>query len=284
MYSEINFSTAAEPRLFLTTLSSFVKEQQMAHYGAIIICRSGKANIQVNFDDWQLFEGAVITIFPNDVIRLMPDETEEPFLVEMLQYDAAMLREASLQLEHRLRTTAPRPLPPRLSRRHRHHKQYVPPAARLLRPSGLHLHLATCIATAQGLLHRFPRILAAQSAHYKKQWRVATYARNVQPLHDACGARLQTVARRGLLRLADEHHTQIPHSHCAPNDPRDSQAHHRPLHHPATQAPAYCQSPKRKGNSMGIPLQRRVILLPLLQTSYGINSDGNKNCRQRMKK
>lgn len=100
MYSEINFSTAAEPRLFLTTLSSFVKEQQMAHYGAIIICRSGKANIQVNFDDWQLFEGAVITIFPNDVIRLMPDETEEPFLVEMLQYDAAMLREASLQLEH----------------------------------------------------------------------------------------------------------------------------------------------------------------------------------------
>ena len=100
MYSEINFSTTAEPRLFLTTLSSFVKEQQMAHYGAIIICRSGKANIQVNFDDWQLFEGAVITIFPNDVIRLMPDETEEPFLVEMLQYDAAMLREASLQLEH----------------------------------------------------------------------------------------------------------------------------------------------------------------------------------------
>lgn len=100
MYSEINFSTAAEPRLFLTTLSSFVKEQQMAHYGAIIICRSGKANIQVNFDDWQLFEGAVITIFPNDVIRLMPDETEESFLVEMLQYDAAMLREASLQLEH----------------------------------------------------------------------------------------------------------------------------------------------------------------------------------------
>lgn len=100
MYSEINFSTAAEPRLFLTTLSSFVKEQQMAHYGAIIICRSGKANIQVNFDDWQLFEGAVITIFPNDVIRLMPDETKEPFLVEMLQYDAAMLREASLQLEH----------------------------------------------------------------------------------------------------------------------------------------------------------------------------------------
>lgn len=100
MYSEINFSTTAEPRLFLTTLSSFVKEQQMAHYGAIIICRSGKANIQVNFDDWQLFKGAVITIFPNDVIRLMPDETEEPFLVEMLQYDAAMLREASLQLEH----------------------------------------------------------------------------------------------------------------------------------------------------------------------------------------
>lgn len=100
MYSEINFTTTAEPRLFLSSLSSFAKEQKVAHYGAIIICRSGKARLQVNFDEWQLYEGAVITIFPNDVIHLISNEGDEKFMVEMLQYDATMLREASLQLEH----------------------------------------------------------------------------------------------------------------------------------------------------------------------------------------
>lgn len=94
MYSEINFSTAAEPRLFLTTLSSFVKEQQMAHYGAIIICRSGKANIQVNFDDWQLFEGAVITIFPNDVMSPRMREMFNRFMM-LVERDYKLSRDVA---------------------------------------------------------------------------------------------------------------------------------------------------------------------------------------------
>lgn len=61
-----------------------------------MICRHGKACVRVNFDDWELYDGAVLTLFPGDVVSLV---RHEGFEVEMLQYDAVMLREASLQLE-----------------------------------------------------------------------------------------------------------------------------------------------------------------------------------------
>ena len=52
----------------------------------------------VNFKEWELHEGAVMTIFPNDVVLLTKTE-EKDFEVEMLKYNASLLREASLQLE-----------------------------------------------------------------------------------------------------------------------------------------------------------------------------------------
>ena len=76
-------------------------------YGAILICRRGKATLHINYKDWELHEGAVITVFPNDVVELTvwkedgtPVSPEVPsFLVEMLKYNPSLLREASLQLE-----------------------------------------------------------------------------------------------------------------------------------------------------------------------------------------
>lgn len=69
---------------------------QVLTYGAILICRKGKAMLNVNYKDWELYEGAVITVFPNDVVKLRVEET---FQVEMLKYNPSLLREASLQLE-----------------------------------------------------------------------------------------------------------------------------------------------------------------------------------------
>ncbi len=111
--------SAQEASLSLTTLSEWRGEQQVVDYGAIIICRSGEAVININFKEWKLHRDAVITIFPNDVVTLRvagaPSRPEsganegsitteeshgnEEFLVEMLKYDASLLREASLQLE-----------------------------------------------------------------------------------------------------------------------------------------------------------------------------------------
>ncbi len=106
MQNEVNLSIQTKPLLYETSLSGWTNEPHVINYGAILICRSGKALLQVNFTRWQLYEGAVLTLFPNDVVRLFspsgnPMECDDAvdFKVEMLRYDASMLREASLQME-----------------------------------------------------------------------------------------------------------------------------------------------------------------------------------------
>lgn len=77
--------------------------------------RKGEARLNVNYKDWELYNGAVITLFPNDVVELNIDgdckspetengdckspQTANSFQVEMLKYNPSLLREASLQLE-----------------------------------------------------------------------------------------------------------------------------------------------------------------------------------------
>ena len=71
--------------------------------------------LNVNYKDWELYEGAVITLFPNDVVELKVDgdfkspetengdckspQTANCFQAEILKYNPSLLREASLQLE-----------------------------------------------------------------------------------------------------------------------------------------------------------------------------------------
>lgn len=100
-------SSNQEANLLTTGLEEWQEEPQVLTYGAILICRRGKATLHINYKDWELHEGAVITVFPNDVVELTvwkedgtPVSPEVPsFLVEMLKYNPSLLREASLQLE-----------------------------------------------------------------------------------------------------------------------------------------------------------------------------------------
>lgn len=89
-----------EASLFRSHLQSWQNEPQVLPYGAIMICRGGKATLVVNYKEWDMFEGAVITVFPHDVVELKPkDDVDIPFEVELLKYSPSLLREASLQLE-----------------------------------------------------------------------------------------------------------------------------------------------------------------------------------------
>lgn len=107
MYNEIDFSATSVPRLVFTSLEGWVSGPQVLSYGAILIVRAGRARLRVNFTEWDLQVGAVITLFPNDVVCLL--RTEETggeaatpsadFRTEMLRYDASLLRTASLQME-----------------------------------------------------------------------------------------------------------------------------------------------------------------------------------------
>lgn len=88
-----------EAQLITSDLKEWQAEVHVINYGAIVICRKGKAVIHVNYHQWELYKGAVITVFPNDVILLEEIKGEENFEVEMLRYSASLLREASLQME-----------------------------------------------------------------------------------------------------------------------------------------------------------------------------------------
>ena len=118
-------SSYQEASLFRSGLEEWQEGPQVLTYGAILICRKGKARLNVNYKDWELYEGAVITLFPNDVVELKVDgdckspqtesgdckspetengdckspQTANNFQVEILKYNPSLLREASLQLE-----------------------------------------------------------------------------------------------------------------------------------------------------------------------------------------
>ena len=108
-------SSQQEASLFLSGLEEWQEGPQVLTYGAILICRKGKASLNVTYKDWELYEGAVITLFPNDVVELKVDgdckspqtengdckspQTANSFQAEILKYNPSLLREASLQLE-----------------------------------------------------------------------------------------------------------------------------------------------------------------------------------------
>lgn len=108
-------SSQQEACLFLSGLEEWQEGPQVLTYGAILICRKGKARLNVNYKDWELYEGTVITLFPNDVVELKVDgdckspetengdckspQTANNFQAEILKYNPSLLREASLQLE-----------------------------------------------------------------------------------------------------------------------------------------------------------------------------------------
>ena len=118
-------SSYQEASLFCSGLEEWQEGPQVLTYGAILICRKGKARLNVNYKDWELYVGAVITLFPNDVVELKVDgdckspqtengdckspetengdckspQTANSFQAEILKYNPSLLREASLQLE-----------------------------------------------------------------------------------------------------------------------------------------------------------------------------------------
>lgn len=92
-------SSYQEASLFTTHLEEWQDGPQVITYGAILICRKGKATVNINYKEWHLHEGAVITVFPNDVVELKVKSEASLFDIEMLKYNASLLREASLQLE-----------------------------------------------------------------------------------------------------------------------------------------------------------------------------------------
>lgn len=99
-------SSHQEAELLTTSLEEWQDGPQVLTYGAILICRKGRAVVNVNYKDWELYEGAVITVFPNDVVELrkaMEVENEERRAMEVKKEErrvknpSALLPESSYE-------------------------------------------------------------------------------------------------------------------------------------------------------------------------------------------
>ena len=93
---DIEMRPTRQASLKTRSLDEWLGEYVVIDYGMIMLCREGEADIRVNFTEWRLNPGAVITLFPNDVVELKIDGN---FEAEILKYNPSLLREASLQLE-----------------------------------------------------------------------------------------------------------------------------------------------------------------------------------------
>lgn len=94
---DIEMVPNGKARLFTTSFEELFSEATVIDYGMILLCLEGAACITVNFYEWKLMKGAVITLFPGDVVEI--GDREGGFKAQVLKYNASLLREASLQLE-----------------------------------------------------------------------------------------------------------------------------------------------------------------------------------------
>lgn len=95
-FADVEMVSTGNASLVLSSLDDYAEAAVTGH-GAIILCRCGEATVHIDFRSWRLTPGAVITLFPGDVVWV--ERPSGDFTVEMLRYPPSMLREASLQLE-----------------------------------------------------------------------------------------------------------------------------------------------------------------------------------------
>lgn len=72
-------------------------EDGIMENGAIVLCMNGCATITVNYKEWPTLPDSVLTLFPGDIVSV---SCSDDFAADILTYSPAVLREASLDIEH----------------------------------------------------------------------------------------------------------------------------------------------------------------------------------------
>lgn len=88
---------SSQVQLITTSFNEWTEEACVLNYGAILLCCTGYATINVNFKACRLKPDSVMVLFPNDVLLLT--EVSSDFSVQALTFTPSVLREASLQIE-----------------------------------------------------------------------------------------------------------------------------------------------------------------------------------------
>lgn len=69
-------------------------------HGAMMLCGNGNAEIQINFDTWQLSADSFIIFYPGDIV--LWKNVSGDFKAEIVRYSREVLRAASINIEHEI--------------------------------------------------------------------------------------------------------------------------------------------------------------------------------------
>lgn len=75
-------------------------EEHAKNVGSIMLCHSGSAELQINFDKWQLTRDSLIIFYPDDIVLWL--SVSGDFSAEVLRYSREILRAASMNIEHEI--------------------------------------------------------------------------------------------------------------------------------------------------------------------------------------
>lgn len=95
MDKELGYGSDA--RLYESASDFEIESSGILQDGGILLCTDGYATVNVNYNDWKLSAGSVITFFPGDIVKFTGRSCN--FKSDILTYSPATLREASLDIE-----------------------------------------------------------------------------------------------------------------------------------------------------------------------------------------
>ena len=82
------------------TPSDLLTEEHAIAFGAMMLCKSGHADIHINFGQWLLTKDSFICFYPNDIAQWK--NVSDDFLAEVIIYSPEVLRAASMNIEHEI--------------------------------------------------------------------------------------------------------------------------------------------------------------------------------------
>ena len=82
------------------TPSDLLTEEHAIAFGAMMLCKSGHADIRINFGQWLLTKDSFICFYPNDIAQWK--NVSDDFLAEVVIYSPEVLRAASMNIEHEI--------------------------------------------------------------------------------------------------------------------------------------------------------------------------------------
>lgn len=89
-----------ETEFTLLNKSTLNSVEHAINHGAMILCKSGKADVQINFGQWHLTTDSFIIFYPGDIVSWK--EVSPDFTAYSLKYSREILRTASMNIEHEI--------------------------------------------------------------------------------------------------------------------------------------------------------------------------------------